>query len=271
MNRSQSLQVSRSVRPYVGAGMAPGSPAVRDRASWIRPPVPAEKAGTATGFVGSPPSEPAAPGESRVQADLPFATAALDMFRHGVALLDANGTVLFQNKALAALMQSDGPLFVWNGKVHVRNSQENRALHELIGRCRDLTDGSSAPCDLSLWGEQGEHSLVVSLMAIDPGASDRLHPGHPAIMLFVIETQPSVQLSHRFLRATFHFSDAEALIARRLLEGATLAEIALTKGTSVATVRSQLKSIMQKTGLGRQSDLINLLSRCDAVIRIHAT
>ena len=49
---------------------------------------------------------------------------------------------------------------------------------------------------------------------------------------------------------------AEARVARRLVSGASLKEIAAQIDVSHHTVRAHLKSILRKTGTHRQSELV---------------
>ncbi len=57
----------------------------------------------------------------------------------------------------------------------------------------------------------------------------------------------------------FSLTSAETDIVSALASGVTLQWIADTRGTSVDTVRSQLKSIFRKTGTSGQSDLVRLI------------
>ena len=63
-------------------------------------------------------------------------------------------------------------------------------------------------------------------------------------------------------------------MAAQLAQGARLEAIAQANGVSVATVRTQLKSIFAKTGINRQSDLVRLVNglpdACDLPARWRA-
>ncbi|RYE07014.1 MAG: helix-turn-helix transcriptional regulator [Hyphomicrobiales bacterium] len=61
------------------------------------------------------------------------------------------------------------------------------------------------------------------------------------------------------LLSLFDLTPAELEIARHVAAGRTVSAIAVLKQRSVATVRNQLQSVMQKTGSSRQADLIILL------------
>lgn len=57
----------------------------------------------------------------------------------------------------------------------------------------------------------------------------------------------------------FGFTPAEARLARALAAGSHVEEFARSNGVSVATVRTQLRNVLQKSGTTRQQDLISLL------------
>ena len=63
------------------------------------------------------------------------------------------------------------------------------------------------------------------------------------------------------LRSKFSVTAAEAFIALGIARGETLFSLAEARGITVATARTQLKSVFSKLGAHRQSQLVALLSR----------
>jgi len=61
------------------------------------------------------------------------------------------------------------------------------------------------------------------------------------------------------LRQVYRYTPAEIRVAQALLGGATLAEIAERSEVRPATVRSQLKSMLAKSGCRRQAELVGML------------
>jgi DNA-binding CsgD family transcriptional regulator len=61
------------------------------------------------------------------------------------------------------------------------------------------------------------------------------------------------------LQAFFGLTAAEALIGTRLADGLSLPDIAAMRGVSLATVRAQLKSLLQKMDCHRQSELVAVM------------
>jgi DNA-binding NarL/FixJ family response regulator len=61
------------------------------------------------------------------------------------------------------------------------------------------------------------------------------------------------------LRALYTFTPAETEVANGLLMGYSLQEIASLRHVTLGTVRIQVKSLLSKTGTGRQSELVRVL------------
>lgn len=65
----------------------------------------------------------------------------------------------------------------------------------------------------------------------------------------------------RILRSAFGLTQAEARIAISVMNGEDLETIARARGVTVATIRSQLKSIFAKTRTHRQAELAAFVGR----------
>ncbi len=66
---------------------------------------------------------------------------------------------------------------------------------------------------------------------------------------------PPVEL----VRSLFDLSPAEARVARHLVGGSTVGEIASVDGVSNSTVRTQVRGVLEKTGCRRQAEVVALL------------
>ena len=64
------------------------------------------------------------------------------------------------------------------------------------------------------------------------------------------------------LRAEFGLTKAEARLALRLAEGASLASAAHAFNVKLTTIRSQLQQVFAKTGTSRQTELVAMLLSC---------
>ena len=84
-------------------------------------------------------------------------------------------------------------------------------------------------------------------------------PIQGAALLFIFDPEATPALTKDLVRKLFSLSEAEAELAVALCGGNTSDDIAKERGTSINTVKSQLKSIFLKTGTKRQSELVSLL------------
>jgi DNA-binding CsgD family transcriptional regulator len=58
----------------------------------------------------------------------------------------------------------------------------------------------------------------------------------------------------------FDLTPAEARVARGISEAQTVDTVADALGVSRETVRTQLKAVLAKTGVAKQTELVNLLA-----------
>lgn len=191
----------------------------------------------------------------------------LNCLRDGVALLDSSAAVTFSNIALDRMLRAGCGLRMRSGHLFAECPRANAELRAAVNDCLSERRHFGAPSAVSIWDVGRTYPIVVSVLPIGRDNADVPGSRPTAAMLLAVDTMPSVGLDDRFLRDAFQLTDAEALVARRLVGGDTLAGIAATKGISLHTARSQLKSIMLKLGISRQSELVALLSRCDNVLR----
>jgi DNA-binding CsgD family transcriptional regulator len=61
------------------------------------------------------------------------------------------------------------------------------------------------------------------------------------------------------LRAHYSFTEAETEVVNGLLTGYSLEEIAALRKVKIGTVRDQVKSMLAKTGTGKQAEMVRLL------------
>jgi DNA-binding CsgD family transcriptional regulator len=85
-------------------------------------------------------------------------------------------------------------------------------------------------------------------------------------IVFVTDPEQRMATSAEILQLLFELTRAESRLAIALLDGKSLHEAAELIGVARETVRSQIKSIFQKTGTQRQGELIRLLSQLPATV-----
>ena len=78
------------------------------------------------------------------------------------------------------------------------------------------------------------------------------------VLLLVTDPERHVSFPDGALRSLFRFTAAETEVANGLLMGYSAEEIACLRKVCVSTVRQQVKSMLSKTGTGRQSEMVRL-------------
>jgi DNA-binding CsgD family transcriptional regulator len=81
-----------------------------------------------------------------------------------------------------------------------------------------------------------------------------------AVMLVMTPLVPSHVLPVELIRSLFDLTSAEARVARSLATGATVQDIARQGQVSPNTVRTQVRSVLSKTGFARQSEVVAMLT-----------
>ncbi len=76
------------------------------------------------------------------------------------------------------------------------------------------------------------------------------------------------QIDTEILRGLFDYTPTEAKITAQILAGNSLNEIASGSGRSVDTIRQQVKTILSKSGVSRQAELVSLFASAQRPARI---
>src|SRR5262249_37832765 len=87
-----------------------------------------------------------------------------------------------------------------------------------------------------------------------------------ASVVFVMEREQGSLVDHEAVRRLYGLTDAEAAVVEGLVRGLTLRQIAAERRASIHTVRTQMKSVLSKTGAGRQAELVRQILHGPAVL-----
>ena len=82
---------------------------------------------------------------------------------------------------------------------------------------------------------------------------------HGLALLMITPVDRSAVPNAEVLQGLFDYTPAEARVARAIVEGKTIDTIALANGVSRETIRTHVASILAKSGVNRQADLVALL------------
>lgn len=179
-----------------------------------------------------------------------LAAATLQLLSLRFLVVDEKSEVYRDGRLEDDIAQDDPAWAVVNKRLTLKDHRERAQLHEAIGKATSEERVSSI---IAVSTNTGGMRLVI--IAPLPGADRPL-----AMILFEHARTDHVALREHFFGA-HGLTPSERRIAHVLLDGGTPSEAADSTFLSVATVRSYLKSVFNKTGTHRQSELIALYYR----------
>lgn len=164
----------------------------------------------------------------------------------GVLLLDRSRRLRYANRAAAAILRGRGKLWLDDaGHLQLRPPRLAADLARLMAQ--PPGSGAERGARVLTLGETGAAAPLTIVVAGSDGADG-------TITLMLIDGQPAV--STEALARLYGLTPAEAAVLGKLVRGQSASEIASCHGVSISTVRSQLKTLLSKTGTRRQAALV---------------
>jgi DNA-binding CsgD family transcriptional regulator len=170
-------------------------------------------------------------------------------------IFDRLGRVISLSQSAAEIVKDQAFLKLKRGELTATDVVSNIALHQALHRnCRSAsTLEASTPIVLrSLDG------LMIADIAPVPHDGPSFGAGAAAIL--VVQQKPQRAKVRTMLSVAFGLTDAEADIAALLADGTEVQGIARQRRTSIQTVRSQIKTILSKTGARSQIHLVAIIA-----------
>lgn len=190
---------------------------------------------------------------AREDADL---QAALDSVDHGIVVVGAGGQVLNLNAAAEKVLRDGDGLQVVSRRITAANAPTNRTLHRALhSALAGTSDSVRGGHSFTAQRPSGTRPFVIHVLPLhrldEPDRRRALlvlaDPGH--------EPEPGTDLLQRLYQLT----RTEADIALRVAHGADPKQIAEDLSVSIATVRTHLHRVFDKTDTHRQVELVRLL------------
>ena len=154
---------------------------------------------------------------------------------------------------------------IGDGHLRAESSDDQSWLAEAIGDTVRHARAAEAMPGLgrTIGRDGGRHSVLVSALGANHQHYRSGHLDQPLALVFVGGGRPTA--AAETIRSMFGLSSGEALLVDHLVMGSTVEEAAEQLGVTTGTARQRLKTIFQKTGTGRQSELVRLILSSPAV------
>lgn len=172
--------------------------------------------------------------------------AAVDQLRHGMILVDRDGRLISANRAARAILAARDGLYEGPCGLRAETIGLTHRLRRMVAAAADAT-GTSA--SIALPGRVRSTPLSVGISPLRAGAA----------LVLVADADNAPTPSPEQLRCLYGLTDAESAVTVAVTRGEGLAAVAAGLGVGIATARTHLHHVFQKTGTRRQAQLVGLI------------
>jgi DNA-binding CsgD family transcriptional regulator len=183
---------------------------------------------------------------------------ALDRLDEAAYFLGTDRRIVFANEK-AQIVEAAGDLVgCRNGRLVAMRREDDVRLESMVLRM----SSSVAKGDTQTLCLHDPYGQPAGLLTLCPTPAPALHSwseNNVAMIAFVRSLSASRGADSARLRAAWRLTDAESQVAALLARGLSPKHIAERLGVSKNTIRTQLRSLFDKTGTHRQGELVSLL------------
>lgn len=192
----------------------------------------------------------------------------LDWLTDGVALLGADGDIVYGNDMLRTLAQCGDGFQVVDRTIEFSEPDARRRFSAALAAVLQTGDPSydARPTDFPVPRAGGMPAYIVSVRPIVWG--QRRTALHAEIMVMIRDPLWRNSAAGRMLQELFGLTNAEAHLAQALCNGATTGAYAAGRHVSLNTVYSHLKRIREKTGCKSVPELIRKFGELNVPLRL---
>lgn len=182
---------------------------------------------------------------------------AIDSVRHGIVVVGAGSVVVHLNSAAERILKCGDGLCLRSGSVEATSASANAELRRSVASA--LLEPESSPHGGNSFLCQrpsGKRPYVIHVLPFSP-TTENMSAARALVVLVDPEQQPEPPT--QLLRRVYGLTNAEADVALRVLRGDGLKPICEEMSLSLATVKTHLQHIFDKTDTHRQAELVRLL------------
>jgi DNA-binding CsgD family transcriptional regulator/PAS domain-containing protein len=184
--------------------------------------------------------------------------AAVDVLADGVAVVASDGRVIHLNPAAESIISCGDGLCVRSGYLRATIARTDGVLDLAVHRAfsRGRSTVAAGGC-VAVPRPSGRRPYVVRVVPLNSGGS--VGEESPNVLVVIADPEREPQPESEALRSLYGLTKTEADVALRVLGGTGLKPIAEELSLSLATVRTHLQHVFEKTHTHRQAELVRLL------------
>jgi DNA-binding CsgD family transcriptional regulator len=182
---------------------------------------------------------------------------AVDSVRHGIAVVGPGSVVIHLNSAAERILKCGDGLCIRSGSVEATSASANAELRRSIVAA--LLEHESSPRGGNSFlcrRPSGKRPYVIHVLPFSP-TTENVSVARALVVL--VDPEQQIEPPTRLLGRVYGLTDAEADVALRVLRGDGLKPICEELSLSMATVKTHLQHVFDKTDTHRQAELVRLL------------
>ena len=187
---------------------------------------------------------------------------ALQLVPEAALLLDPTGRITFANAAAERLLEGTRAIATADGRITLPDQSAQQALEAALAAVTHGTTSPGAPITI----RTDTAPLVAELFPFVSGEAPVKPPllvlleGLPTAILMLRRSTSPLGDALESAAERYGWSPAETALCRHLLEGGSVRSFSERRGVSFHTARNQMRGVLEKAGVQRQSALVALVA-----------
>ncbi len=179
--------------------------------------------------------------------------ATLDFVGYGVVRCAGDGKIIYANRAaLEMLRRQDGLRGILGGRLGALDTNDGTSLSRFIHKAAQVQAPSSGALQIERTEGHPPYRLVVVPFRVVSGMKS-------TALILIDDPQKKRPDFLQHVRGIYDFTQAEGELAIGLMSGISPEDYSEARGVRITTVRTQIRSMMDKAGTTRLIDLIAAL------------
>ena len=195
------------------------------------------------------------------QAEAAIFADVLDGLSAGLFLLDAGGRLVHANAAANEILEAGDLLRSTRGRLVGEDAHVDQALREAVAAAGNGdSDVGAKGVALPLTAHNGDR-YVAHVLPLTSGARRRAGVAYTAtVALFVRKAAMECPLPPEVIGKTYKLTQAELRVLFGIVQIGGVPEVAAALGVADTTIKTHVSRLFEKTGTGRQADLVKLVA-----------
>ena len=206
---------------------------------------------------------------AQLQLERELLSQTLNRLPQGAVVVNASGHTIYCNETAERIFDSrDGLYLDRNRRLCAPRAADENQLHRLTNSASHRDPKLALDCGgvLPLDRPSGlrSYSLLIAPLNLE---ISYLNFQQPAALIFITDPEQRMEPVEKVLQRLYDLTPAEARLAVVLVQGKNLVEAAADLNVSYNTAKTHRQHIFEKTGVKRQSELVQLLLNSPAVLK----